>query len=149
MANVSAHKLKTCTSYLQIDPKQQWNNSGTKCKSRIWSSKKYKLDFLLSKTWAHFEQDCQIRLDIGLDMTPEIWWRVQKWDSVESVWLDIGSRSSDVIVILSHCTPWCSYTMMPYHLVMLVSSKFLRSLKDTSYGFTSLISYWKLKPKFL
>ena len=62
--------------------------------------------------------------------------------------LNIRSRSSDVIVLLSHCTSRCSYIMMPYHLVAL-SSKFSRSLKDTSYDVTSPISDWKLKLKFL
>ena len=61
----------------------------------------------------------------------------------------IRSRSSDVIVFSSHCTPQCSYVMMPYHLVALVTSKFSRSLMDTSYVVTSQISDWKLKLKFL
>ena len=39
--------------------------------------------------------------------------------------------------------------MMPYYLAALVSSKFSRSIKDTSYDVMGPISDWKLKLNFL
>ena len=53
------------------------------------------------------------------------------------------------VTLLSHCTPWCSYIMMPYYLVALLSSKCSRSMNDTSYDVTSPISDWKIKLNLL
>ena len=50
--------------------------------------------------------------------------RVQKRDSVASLSLNIRSRSSDVIVLLSHCTPRCIYIMMSYYFIFGSASEF-------------------------